>query len=918
MTSPAFRFADQRRKIPGMPALETLVGREPEIRAIHELLDGIGERGASLVLRGEPGIGKSALLEEASRYAEGQGLTILATTAVESETRLPFAGLHQLLRPVLGDAERLPAPQRAALLGAFGMAEGGATDLFLIALGALELLSDQAAEAPLLLVVEDAHWLDEPTRDVITFLARRLDSEPIALLITTRDDGAADSKVTELSLEGLDEDASAELLDANAPDLAPEVRRRLLAEACGNPLALVELPKALDYEQLHGEQMLPEQLPLSARLEHAFAARVAELPPGARRVLLVAAAGGDATLDELLTAARATSDALESAEAAGLVSLDGERLRFHHPLVRSAVYQGASEAERRNVHSALAQELADHPDRSVWHRAAASAGQDAEVAAELRRAAGRARGRGAPTVEAAALYRAATLSPHDADRGALLLQAADVEFELGRLDRALQLLGEAMHLPLPPNERARLSFLVEMLEGRAWSGAEPLDSFVELALDLAEHEPERALHALDMVALRIWWAIPDRATRDRVVDAAERIPGPPDDAERLSVLAHADPISQGARVIRALASKPVRSDPRELFIDSLSASSLWAPELSFPLSEAAVDGLRAQGRLGVLAQALTVQAWNAVHLAREAVALAAAEEAFALATETRQPRWAVVARLVRAAILAERGDLQESDEILVDAERQLMASGANPLLAFVQFVRGRGAVAHGRPEEGLDQLKRIFDPADAAYQPHVGALSLADIVEASVQTGDRDGARAYLARLEEIASKVPAGLLQAQLAYGRALVADDEVAHDVFQEGLASGIAEWPCYRGRLLLAYGTWLRRHRRVAESRAPLRAARELFDALRFRGVAERARQELRASGETSRRRTPDAWDQLSPQELQIARMAAEGLTNREIGQKLYLSHRTVGSHLYRMFPKLGITSRAQLATALQSSD
>jgi predicted ATPase len=223
-----------------MPAVDALVGREPELRTIHELVDGVGEHGSALVLRGEPGIGKSTLLEEASRYAEAQGLTILSTTAVESETRLPFAGLHQLLRPVLADAETLPGPQRASLLAAFGMAEAAVPDLFLTALGALELLSDQAADKPLLLVVEDAHWLDEPTRDVIAFLARRLDSEPIALVIATREENGTDEKVAELSLGGLDEEASAELLDATAPELAPEVRHRLLLEARGNPLALVE------------------------------------------------------------------------------------------------------------------------------------------------------------------------------------------------------------------------------------------------------------------------------------------------------------------------------------------------------------------------------------------------------------------------------------------------------------------------------------------------------------------------------------------------------------------------------------------------------------------------------------------------------------------------------------------------------
>jgi DNA-binding CsgD family transcriptional regulator len=295
--------------------------------------------------------------------------------------------------------------------------------------------------------------------------------------------------------------------------------------------------------------------------------------------------------------------------------------------------------------------------------------------------------------------------------------------------------------------------------------------------------------------------------------------------------------------------------------------------------------------------------------------LSAAEEAMSLASETRQLRWKLAAQMAKGAILAERGELEDAESLSAEVEAALLQMGANPLLAFVQFTRGRGAVAHQFFSEGRDHLQRIFDPADTAYHPLVGALSLADLVEACIHVGDREGAQTYLSRLQSLAAQVPGTLLLAQLAYARAIVADDE---ETYQDGLGSSLATWPCYRGRLLLAYGSWLRRQRRVAESRAPLRAAREIFDGLGFTSIAERARQELRASGETSRKRTRDAWDQLSPQELQIARMAAEGLTNREIGQKLYLSHRTVGSHLYRMFPKLGITSRGQLGAVLQSSD
>ena len=325
-----------------------------------------------------------------------------------------------------------------------------------------------------------------------------------------------------------------------------------------------------------------------------------------------------------------------------------------------------------------------------------------------------------------------------------------------------------------------------------------------------------------------------------------------------------------------------------------------------------------QGRLSLLAQALATQAWAAVHLAKESLASSAAEEALRLARETRQPRWAVAMQLVQATLEAERGELAAAEKRAAEAEAELMAMGANPLLSMVQFVRGRGAVAHQLFDDGLEHLRRILDPTDVAFQPYVGVWALADLAEAALHTGDRTGAEAYLAQLESLVATAPGSLPLAELAYARAVLAEGDGAEELYQAGLSTGLADWPCYRGRLLLAYGAWLRRRRRVAESRAPLRAARETFDALRFTAMAERARQELRASGETSRRRAPDAWDQLSPQEAQIAQMAAEGLTNREIGQKLYLSHRTVGSHLYRIFPKLGVTSRGQLNAALQSSD
>jgi ATP/maltotriose-dependent transcriptional regulator MalT len=302
-------------------------------------------------------------------------------------------------------------------------------------------------------------------------------------------------------------------------------------------------------------------------------------------------------------------------------------------------------------------------------------------------------------------------------------------------------------------------------------------------------------------------------------------------------------------------------------------------------------------------------------LATATLAESAADEAARLARETGQPRWAVAADLVRAILAGERGDSEAAERIAGPAENELLPVGAQAMLALVQFARGRGAVAHQRYPEGFDHLRRAFDPADVGYHPFVGYWGLSDLIEAAVHVGADDEAAALLAELEELAATTSATYLQATLAYARPLVAPDEEAGELYQAALAD-LVNWPCFRARTLLAYGRWLRRQRRVAESRAPLRAARESADALGFDGLAEAARVELRASGEMSRQRTPDLRDQLTPQEQQIAQLAAEGLSNREIGQRLYLSHRTVGSHLYRMFPKLGITSRAQLAEALFS--
>lgn len=903
-----------------------LYGREPELGVLNDLTDRLhGGAGRALVIRGEAGIGKSALLAEVAARARDHRLRVLSATGVQSEARLPFAGLHQLLGPVLHLGEGLPPRQRAALLAAFGMSDQVAPELFLIGLATLELIGGTAASSPVLLIVEDAQWLDQPSYAVLGFVARRLAAEPVLMLIAVRDGLQSpfdDSGLAELHLEGLRESDAGALLDAHAPGLEPGLRERLLEEAAGNPLALVELPAALRSEDL-GDGALPQSpLPLTARLERAFAAQESELPAATRSVLLAAAADDGCVPAEILNAAAilegagVTADAFTPAIAIRLVEIQRTRLRFRHPLVRSAIYHGASLSQRQAAHAALAEVLAGQPDRQVWHRAAATLGPNEQVAAELDNAAARAIGRGAVTVAIPALERAAELSEDPASRGSRLLRAATMAFDFARPGLGPQLLRAAEPLDLPAEMRTWLSWLRENYAEAGWSGEAKIGSFLEMAERLrADGRADLALESLLTAAQRCYWGNPSQETRAAVVAAAERMPLPEDEPALLAVLAHADPVARGALVIdRISRMTPDAADPAGMYLVGSAATAVWACDLSLGFLGTAVSGLRAQGRLGMLAQALVAQAWAAVHLAREPLAVSAAEEGCRLARETGQQRWAIAAQLAQAAIAAERGDFDAVEALAGKAEAVLLQMGADPMLALVQFVRGRGAVAHQRYPEGFDHLRRALDPADPAYHPFIGAWGLSDLVEAAAYSGKKDSARAYLGQLESLAAATSGSLLRAAARYARPMVADDGKAEALYQAALERDLTSWPCYRGRMLLWYGRWLRRQRRVAESRAPLRAARDLFDALAFPQLAESAGQELRASGETSRRRAPVAWEQLTPQELQIAQMAADGLSNREIGEQLYISHRTVGYHLHRIFPKLRITSRSQIHAAV----
>jgi DNA-binding NarL/FixJ family response regulator len=885
-----------------------LLGRDDELAQLYAMIDGIGQRGGALVVRGEAGIGKSALLEAASARAREREVTLVSTTGTEPEARLAFAGLHRLLMPFLDGLDRLPEPQRRALEAAIGRADGEAPDPFLVGLATLGLLTDTEPKRPLLLVVEDAQWLDGPSAEVLGFVARRLEHEPAIALFAVREGVASSfekSGLPELVLAGLDDEPARTLLESVAPDLPTHLAARVLDEAAGNPLALIELP---DGAAVEGDGVLP----LPRRLEQAFAARLGGLDPETRRLLLLAALE-DGELPEVAGAAP-----WERAVAAGLGRVEDGTFRFRHPLIRSAVAQAATPEERREAHAALAEALDHNPDRAVWHRAAvAAAGPAEEVARDLDAAAERARVRGGRDVALAALERAAELSADQPAQALRLFRAGELAFDLGRPTETERLLRAALQLGLPPQERALAAFDVESLEP-TWSGAATVRSFARIAQELADagHE-DQALRTLHAISLRAHWENLAGGARRGFAEIADRLAGAPDDPVRLATLGLFDPVGQGAKILRHVsrtASLDV-SGPEALFDLALAAAAVWAPNLALPFLRAASAGYRADGRLALLARTLVLEAWAGVREGSARAAITAAAEGVTLAQETRQVRYALVGQLAEAIAAVEMGADEPAERLIGESEATLLPLGVNPLLSQVALARGRQALAHERFAEAYAHLRRIFDPGDAAYQEFVGGWVLADLADATLHgDGDLEQVARTLDEWETIAATTGAPRLDIQLRYARAVLAADADAEPFYASAMSAGAEGWPYFAARAQLAYGAWLRRQHRMTESRTPLREAAQTFEALGLLRLAERARRELRASGEAPRRRDPGAWAQLTPQELQIAQLAAEGLSNREIGERLYLSHRTVGSHLYRLFPKLGVTSRGQLRDAL----
>jgi DNA-binding NarL/FixJ family response regulator/uncharacterized protein len=837
---------------------------------------------------------------------------------------MPFAGLQQLLRPILRHLSRLPQTQQQGLRSAVGEMSGS-PDVFLVALATLNLLSELASDTPILVCADDAQWLDPPTVEVLAFLARRVSLDPIIVLAAIRDgyhtalDGAVFS---ELHLGPLERSAAVALLTDRAPDLDASARQRVLDAAAGNPLALVELPVALREQD---EVEFSQELPLTSRLERAFGTRVARLPEDTKSFLLVAALNDSESVAESLSATsrllgrRLSLEDLTPAELAGLIVVDGARLSFRHPLIRSATRQRGEAVERMHAHAALGHELSRFPDRSVWHRAASVIGFDDEIAGELERLAQRAEGRGRRSITHAALERSAELTSDPEMRGTRLLRAIEIAFDLGHHETVTRLLPEVDRLDLQPSQTSRTMWLRESVMETHGGGT--IGEFVTMATESLERgDVPLAVDAVLTASLKAHWFNAPSRTRAEIMEVAEQLPVSRLDPKLLAAFSLASPERHGNLVISRLSNVNVstEADPETQRLLGIALITIPEYELAAKFLAAAVDGLREQGRLTLLARALGSQAYAALFRGDFELCEQAATEGQRITRETRQPRWECSCVTFLSAVCGLQGDPAQAEAMIAEAERLLGSVPSTPARQHFQLARGASNLANGRPDVAFEQIMRVFDPADAVYNPLIGTPGLVDLADAAVSIGRLDEARAAVRRVEPMATPTGSPFVQKALRHAHAVLAEDSEADQQYQSALKAQAGQSSWGQARLQLSYGAWLRSQERITEAHVVLRSARDSLDRLGIIPWAERAREELRASGETSPRRVPESRDNLSPQELQIARLAAQQLTNREIGQRLFLSHRTVGSYLYAIFPKLGISSRLELAQAIGSGE
>jgi len=911
-----------------------LLGRTRERQLLDRLLENVrGGQSAVLVVRGEAGVGKTALLHYCARQASGFRVARIA--GVESEMELPFAALHQLCAPLLGRLSALPEPQQAALRVALGLSSGDPPDRFLVALAALSLLAEVAAERPLLCFVDDAQWLDAASAQVLGFVGRRLLAESVALVLAVREPSEERelAGLPDLPLAGLaEEDARALLATVIVGPLDGRVRDRIVAETRGNPLALLELARGPIATQLPGGSEPAEPQALTGRIEERFLQRLEGVPEPSRLLLLVAAAEpvGDPLL--LWRAAERLGIGFSAAAADGTEGLlaIGERVVFRHPLVRSAVYRSASLPERRAAHLALAEATDPHadPDRRAWHLAQASIAPDEEVARELERSAARAQARGGLGAAAAFLARAATLSPDAAHRAARLLAAAGAKRDAGALDAAVRLLGAVDEGALDELGRAR----VEILRGQiAFDQFHLGEAAQHLAGAARRLEPVAAGLArttyLEALGAAMWDGERDGAGRVRTIAAAALhappAPGAPAASDALleaSAWFATEGHGRAAPALRraldlVLAPEPATDDHGHWLWFAVAgnaitiAQELWDAGAWHTLAARHERFARETGALVQLQFALNMVAWVHVTAGDPRRSRLVLDEEQLVAEATGNPSIAYT-ELVLAAW---RGQERQASELI---EATLRAAPAGGRVA--GYASYASAVLHnglGRHAEALAAARSAFDPDHLGFGPFV----VPELAEAAARTGDAAALGAVHTWLTERTRVTRSEWSLGAEARVRALMSDGAAADRAYREAIERlGRTGLRPEVARAHLLYGEWLRREGRRADARQQLRAAQEMLAAIGLDGFAERARRELVATGGKVRKRTVERRDELTPQEQQIARLARDGLSNPEIGARLFLSPRTVEWHLKKVFTKLGISSRRALHDALRSED
>jgi DNA-binding CsgD family transcriptional regulator len=913
------------------------------------------------VLHGEAGVGKTALFEYLAGHAPG--CQTARASGVQSEMELPFAALHQLCAPMLDHVAVLPAPQRDALRSVFGQSAEPTPDRFLIGLAVLGLLSSVAEKRPLLCLVDDQQWLDRASALVLAFVARRLGAESIGLVFATRNPEGELAGLPDLTVAGLlDADARALLDAALAAPIDGRIRDQIIAEARGNPLALLELPRELTPEGLAGGFGLPGALPLARSIEQNFERRIAALPRPSQRLLLLAAADptGDPSLVWRAAAALGIdAEAAAPAAQAGLAEF-GARLLFRHPLARSAAYQSATVLARQQAHRALAEatDAGLDPDRRAWHRAQATSGADEDVAAELERSASRARSRGGVTAAAAFLERATALTLAPDRRAARALAAAEAKIQAGALDAARDLLAAAEVGPLADQERARADLARAQLAFITSRGAEAAPLLVNAARRLADVDPalSRATY-LDALSAAIFAGrlagpdggvlavaraaaaapqaeaaggpeMPGAATGPEMLGAATG-PEMPGEPEMPGAAGAADLLLDGMTAYynegpaagvpllrRSLTAfgdgRPAGDALRWLWLAVVAgAMRVWDHDMMDVLSARHVRLARGTGALSELPLALTSRAYFHLFAGELGPAAALAQEFGAV----KEATGIALAPYAAVGVAAFQGDEATAsaliDATLTDATRR----GEGVGITITQWANAALNNGLGRYDQALAAARHAF-----GYEDDLGSLLWAapELIEAAVRTGDADAAARGYAVLAELTSACGTDWGLGVLARARALLSEGAEAEALYREAVTRlGRTRLRVDLARARLLYGEWLRRERRRGDAREQLRPASEMFQAMGLAGFAERAGRELRSTGETARRRAPAGrYQELTAQEALIAGLARDGLSNPEIGTRLFISAHTVQYHLRKIFAKLGIASRSQLSGVLPS--